>query len=71
MKKDYTFKINEYKCELCDDEWLYLDNEKCNYPVGYVCKCANCDRVIMLPSTVLVSTIKEHLREVRRNENNI
>lgn len=70
MKKEHTFKINNYNCNVCNNNWLYLGKEEKIYSVEYVCKCANCGGVVMLPSMPLVLAIKEHLREVRRNEDN-
>lgn len=70
MKKEYTFKLNNVNCELCGNQWLYLDKTSVEFKSYYVCKCAKCGNELFFPSSALILVIKEHLREVRRNEDN-
>nr|DAJ86895.1 MAG TPA: hypothetical protein [Caudoviricetes sp.] len=70
MKKEYTFKVDNIKCGICNNKWLYLDKVTLGYQKNYVCKCACCGTCVLLASNMLVSVVKEHLREVRRNEDN-
>lgn len=71
MRKEYTFKLNDYVCDKCNNRYLYLDKIDVAFKQYYVCKCANCGYIVAIPSRPLVTVIKEHLREVRRNESNI
>lgn len=71
MKKEYTFQINNYVCDKCNNKYLYLDKIDVAFKKYYVCKCAKCGYIVAIPPNTLVSVIKEHLREVRKNESNI
>lgn len=70
MKKEYTFKLRGIKC-LCGNDNLFLDKSLNGYGnILYVCRCTKCGEILYYPNKAMVTVIKEHLREVRRNEDN-